>query len=428
MVYARFRENLHLIIAMKKIIYIAAFAALLFSGTSCQEIINDIDAKSNPYTPLELSTKSGEFVQKGENFTFSFIDRVNAEATEDFIISPLSMQFLLGMILDGAQGTTADEIAKVLGYGAGEVDAVNEFCLSVLKQLPDMDKKTKLKIANAIFVDDGWPLKKKYEDTVEKYYKAEVANLDFTDNAGSLKKINGWCSKQTNGLVPKVLDEVDPDMLAYLLNAIYFKSQWKEKFQKASTAKETFTYENGSEGKVDMMKLNKSFRYDDNDIFQAVNLPYGNGVYSMTVLLPKPKHTVADVTKALRKTNWDDFRTTMVNCDVDLWLPKFETKFSIKLNDLLSEMGMPTAFDQDKADFKAMSDYALCLSFVKQDAVIKVDEEGTEAAAVSIGGMMKDTAAYPGEHVVFHADHTFIYLISESSTGVVLFAGRYGSK
>ena len=124
----------------------------------------------------------------------------------------------------------------------------------------------------------------------------------------------------------------------------------------------------------------------------------------------------------------DSFIRGMFHCDVDLWLPKFETKYHIKLNDILSAMGMPSAFDDKSADFKAMSDYALCLSFVQQDAVIKVDEEGTEAAAVSAAGMMKATSVGPGERVVFHADHPFIYLITESSSGAVLFAGRYGAK
>ena len=113
---------------------------------------------------------------------------------------------------------------------------------------------------------------------------------------------------------------------------------------------------------------------------------------------------------------------------MDLWLPRFETKFHIKLNDILSEMGMPRAFDDALADFKAMSDYALCLSFVNQDAVIKVDEEGAEAAVVSSAGMKKETAAAPGDHEVFHADHPFLYLITETSSGAVLFAGRYSEK
>ena len=175
-----------------------------------------------------------------------------------------------------------------------------------------------------------------------------------------------------------------------------------------------------------MMKNNEHFQYQDNDDFRVVNLPYGNGAFSMLVILPQTGKTLADVSSALKSSDWTEFRQSMVRCDVNLWLPKFETKYSIKLNDILSDMGMPSSFSPIDADFKAMSDMALCLSFVKQDAVIKVDEEGTEAAAVSVAGM--DAAAAPGEHIVFHADHPFLYLITESSTGAILFAGKYSGK
>lgn len=408
---------------MNKIAILAAAAALLLSCGKPSD-----DGKDNPYKALDLSTKSAEFVKKGESFTFNYIDRISASTKKDFIISPLSMQFLLGMILDGAQGATADEICQVLGYGAGEVQAVNEYCLSMLQQLPALDKKTTLTIADAIFVDDGWPLLDSYKRTVGNYYQAEVSNLNFADGASSLKAINGWCNDHTNGLIPKILDEVKPDMLAYLLNAMYFKSQWKEKFEKGMTAEEPFTRESGTRGTVPMMKQNKNYSYTETDVYQSVRLPYGNGAFCMYVFLPIGKNNLADVTAFLKDADWDLVRNDMSTCEVDLWLPRFETKFHIKLNDILSEMGMPSSFDGERADFRAMSDYALCLSFVQQDAVIKVDEEGSEAAVVSSAGMMKNTSIGPERSVVFHANHPFLYLITESSTGAVLFAGRYGGE
>jgi serpin B len=409
---------------MKRLIIVSA-AALALAATACVNSQN-LGDEHNEYKPLELTTKGAEFVQKGESFTFEFIDKINAEAKKDYIISPLSMQFLLGMILDGAQGETADQIAEVLGYGAGETAQVNEYCLSMLNQLPNLDRKTGIAIANAIYVDKGYDLKESYKGEVGKYYKAAVSNLDFSDGASALKEINGWCNKNTNGMIPKILDEVSTDMLAYLLNALYFKGQWKDKFNKASSAEETFTDEAKTKSKVTMMKAEKKFSYAENDIFQAVRLPYGNGAYSMIVLLPKSSHTVADISATLRKSDWSTLRYGFDSREVNLWLPRFETKYNIKLNDLLSAMGMPDSFDPAKADFKAMSDDALCLSFVQQHAAIKVDEEGTEAAAVSSAGMLKESAM-PMDNAVFHADHPFLYLITESSTGVVLFAGRYSN-
>lgn len=409
---------------MKRLIIVSA-AALALAATACVNSQN-LGDEHNEYKPLELTTKGAEFVQKGESFTFEFIDRINAEAEKDYIVSPLSMQFLLGMILNGAQGETAEQIATVLGYGAGEIAQVNEYCLSMLNQLPNLDRKTGIAIANAIYVDEGYGLQDAYKSEVGKYYKAEVANLNFSDGASALKEINGWCKKNTGGMIDKILDEVSPDMLAYLLNALYFKGQWKDKFSKSRSEQESFTNEAGTKSQVTMMKTEKKFPYSENDIYQAVKLPYGNGAYAMIVLLPKTGHTVADVSASLRKSDWDSIRYGFDTREVDLWLPRFETKYNIKLNDLLSAMGMPNSFDPIKADFKAMSDDALCLSFVQQHAAIKVDEEGTEAAAVSSAGMLKESAM-PMDNAVFHADHPFLYLITESSTGVVLFAGRYSN-
>ena len=402
-------------------ILVSLVAAISF--ISCEKLGID----TNPSKSLELTTKATDFVSQGNDFAFDFISRVNDTAEGDFFISPLSMQFLLGMLLNGADGQTADEICSVLGYGAGEVDDVNDYCLSMLKQLPNLDKKTKLEIANAIVVNQNYTLLDKFKATTKKYFEAEVSNMDFTDAAGTANKINKWCSRHTNGLVPKIIDKVEPNDIVYLMNALYFKSQWKEKFSKSNTAQEPFTREDGSKLNVQMMKQEEDFRYQDNDILRAVCLPYGNWSYTMMVILPADGKTLDDVIKYLNTDNWNEFKRSMVTCDVDLWLPRFESKFEIRLNDLLSSMGMPSAFSPLAANFSAMSDTPLYLSLVQQNAAIKVDEEGTEAAAVSFS-VGKAMAAAPGEHVVFHADSPFLYLITESSTGAILFAGKFSGK
>lgn len=411
---------------MKHYILLFAMFAMALCNVSCDKVETE-EPVDNPYKKLELSTRSSEIVRQGNDFAFRFLENINKSTSGDYVISPLSMQFLLGLILDGAKGETADEICKVLGYGSGDVDGVNEFCQSLLKQLPELDKKTKLALANAVVANKSFPLLDSYKSMVKEYYNAEVSNMDFSKNKETTKMINKWCSDNTNGLIPEIIKNVDPTMLAYLMNATYFKSQWKEKFPKGSTAKAPFTSVDGSQVSVEMMRNEKHFNYQDNDVIRVVNLPYGNGAYSMMVILPAEGKTLEDVTEYLNAESWADFKRSMVRCHVDLWLPKFETKFEIKLNDILSEMGMPSAFDSKKADFTAMSKAALCLSFVKQNAVIKVDEEGTEAAAVSFAGMAT-TSAGPGQHIVFHADKPFLYLITESSSGVVLFAGKFTGK
>ena len=411
---------------MKNLAVIIASLAILTSSVSCDKIGGG-NNEDNPRKALELDTKSREFVQKGSTFAFDFLARIDAAEKKDYIVSPLSMQFLLGMILDGAQGETADEICQVLGYGAGEVAAVNNCNLALLQQLPKLDKKTKLSIANAIFVNQEYKLLDSYKDDVSRYYDAEASNLNFRDQAKALKTINGWCDRQTNGLVPKVLDDVDPNVLAYLLDAMYFKGQWKEKFDKSKTGTECFTDEAGNKLNVKMMKNDEEFWYAENEIYQAVEMPYGNGAYSMVAFLPTAGHKVADVIASLKGADWNAVRTEMGPCSVDLWLPRFETKYHVKLNGILSAMGMPRAFSSG-ADFKAMSEHAFFLSFVQQHAAIKVDEAGTEAAVVSSSGMYAEAMPGPRTRVVFHADHPFLYLITESSTGAILFAGRYSGK
>lgn len=424
---------------MKRLAIIAVFAVFLLGNVSCEkssesyidyeEILNAGDSRSkddNPYKSLELSTKSADFLKKGNAFTFELIDRINKGSKEDFIISPLSVQFLLGMVLDGAQGKTADEICNVLGYGSGEVDSVNEFCMSMLKQLPTLDKQTTLSIANAIVVNQKYSLHDAYKTTVSKFYEAEVSNMDFTDRLGTADKINEWCSDQTNGLIPEIIKEVNPDMLVYLMNAVYFNGEWAKicKFQKENTSTEPFTLENGEKKNVQMMKNNIELNCLGNDVFTAVRIPYGNGAFNMMIILPDEGHTLQDVTESLKGQILKDF--IIKKYKVDLWLPKFETKFSFELNDILSAMGMPSAFNEHTADFKAMTDTDIFLSYVKQDAFIKVDENGTEAAAVTSAGGL--TTSLPAGPIAFHADRPFLYLIVESNTGVVLFAGKYSGK
>ena len=171
-----------------------------------------------------------------------------------------------------------------------------------------------------------------------------------------------------------------------------------------------------------MKMTGKTFHVGQTEQYQSVRLPYGNGAFSMTILLPEKGHSVKDITALLAKEGLSVKETPL---EVDLWLPRFETKYHIKLNDLLESMGISQAFSPFAADFSALSDTPSYVDFVQQDAAIKVNEEGSEAAAVTVIGMRKNSIG-GGPDVVFHADHPFLYLITESSTGVILFAGQFG--
>jgi len=254
---------------MKKI---ALFAMLAASALSAQA--------------QELSAEQKELAQAGNDFAFRFLQQIDKNEKRDWFVSPLSLQMLLSVILNGAQDGTATEMARTLGYEAGQLDAVNEYSRVMLHRLTHLDPATKLVIGNAVFVNQDYPIEKKYKKVVEKYYDAEVKNLDFNNGPASLKVINGWCDKQTNGLIPKVLDEVRPDMFAYLLNALYFKGMWADKFRKESTKERMFHLASGQEKKVWMMEQERKLAYREDERCQRLRLDYGKGSFSMYVLLP----------------------------------------------------------------------------------------------------------------------------------------------
>ena len=412
---------------MRHIALFSASVAVLLGLFSCQKAGSEDTPGSGEAPVIDLTTKSAEFVRKGNDFAFRFLKAVDASQDKDYVMSPLSMQFLLGMLLNGTGGTTADEICRVLGYGAGEIDAVNAFSEAMLKQLPALDGKTTLAIANALVVNKGWSLNKDYIGLMNRYYDAEVSSLNFYDEKGSAEIINKWCSDHTQGLIPSILEKTDPNILAYLIDALYFKSEWVKPFPKEATyQKGRFTTAAGKTVSVPMMHQSECFLYKAIDTFRAVNLPYGNGAFSMTVILPAEGKTLADVIASLDAEKWQVFAESKDEILVNLTLPKFETNSFLDLKDLLIGMGMPTAFDAKSADFSPMSPNASHLDFVKQKAVIKVSEEGAEAAAVSFAGVDGNSISGPSEpFVVFHADHPFLYLITESSTGAILFAGKF---
>ena len=378
---------------------------------------------------VELTPEQKEMASIGNDFAFRFLQQIDKNEQKDWFVSPVSLQFLLSVILNGAQDGTAEEIAHTLGFEPSQLAELNAFSRAMLDRLPKLDPATKLTIGNAVFVNKIYPIEQSFKTLVEQCYDAEVKNLDFNKEKATLGTINGWCNKKTSGLIPSVLESVDPAMFAYLLNALYFKGAWSWPFSERWTQERPFRLDSGQEKKVWMMEKERKFEYNENDLCQQLRLPYGSGVFSMYVLLPKKGHTVTEVLASLNGEGWKEMRRHMyADTKINVWLPRFETKYHVKLNDILKEMGMPGSFAPG-ANFKAMSRNADYLDFVMQDAVIKVDEKGSEAAAVTTAGMMGATAIpEPPKIIDFHCDHPFLYLITEATTGAVLFAGAFTGK
>ena len=406
------------------IFLLAALTAMSVVACSNDDDDNTLSNENNPKTELELTRVETEMVSGQNDFAFNLFRKVNEQPTfnaKSQILSPLSIAYALGMLANGASGETLQQITSTLGYGDNGLDDINSFCKKMLTTAPSIDKLTKVMIANTIFVNKGFNLKAGFLKSANDYYQATPTQLDFSEKTKSAEVINQWASDHTEKMITHVLDETSPNCVSYLLNAIYFKGAWAEKFDKNDTRNEKFF--NGKE--VPMMHQKNLFRYTEDDDCQVLVLPYGNGAYEMTVLLPKRNKSLDEIIGSMDADRWKKYAQYTHSRDVDVKLPRFEssTDTGDDLPDIMKALGMPLAFS-DLAEFPNFCELSTYISMMKQVARIKLNEEGTEAAAVTIIGM-ELASAEPQMPVSFYADRPFMYAISETSTGSIFFIGKY---
>lgn len=390
--------------------------------------------------PVKLTAEQQVFANDNNGFTLNFFQSLNGKMkNRSFICSPLSITYVLSMVNDAATGTTEQELEKTLGFHEGGIQAVNAYCKNLIDNLPHVDEKVQLDIANAIFLNDKFQLKKQFQQDMATFYDAKADALDFS-SPSTLDKINGWCNEKTRGMIPEILDNVDPAMVSYLLNAIYFKAEWASMFEKNETREEPFVTPDG-ETRVPLMHQNVYMNYLRNDTYAAVSIPYGNGRWMMTVMLPEEGKTTDDVISSLAASGWstDYLKNPLAAVDlyaVDLKLPRFVTAFDTdvvdgKLIGLLKGMGIRQVFDENFAQVPNMCENAnLFIGMMKQKAKIEVNEEGSEAAAVTVAGTFTTSVGPTQEppKATFHANRPFVYLIHEQSSGVILFVGKFMGK
>lgn len=413
-----------IIMRLQEIIFAIAFALPCLSA--CEK--TDPVLKSEPGTPYTLTKAQIEMVKGVNVFAFNLLETVSEKEKfkdKDFMLSPLSISFVLGALNNGATGETSQEILKATGYQGCSATDLNEHCRYILQGSAGVDNLVKVKVANAVVLKEGYELKEGFSNTLETYYDAYVRSMKFDEKA--LEAINGWCNEETEGLIPKILDKIDPLACLYAMNSIYFKGAWELKFDKGNTAKSSFTNIDGSSGQVMMMHMEDWFGYTSNDLWATVRMPYGNGSYSMYVLLPHEGKSIGEMIDALDFTTWETERNRITSRKVDLKLPKFETETDIDLIGIMKSLGMEKAFDADEAEFGDMfvsTNGKVYLGLLKQKSKIIVNEEGTEAAAVTVGGMLANAAGPSvSEPITFHADRPFIYLIQEKSSNAIFFLG-----
>lgn len=416
----------------------------IIAGFACIVSCSDLDIVKDPITisspsPTEQITKvtlsdmQSGYVEAGNTMSFKFLKEIYCG--ENLICSPLSLQYAIAMAANGASGETLQEIIDFLGYGEEGIDALNEYSKTLLEQLPAVDLDVTLKVTDALLVNDDFPLLPSFKKTVEESFYAAVDNMDFSDPQQIAARINEWAKRNTNGFIDKVIEpsEISADAVAYIMNALYFKAKWagdeySPMFREEGTKSENFTLNDGKTIKAAMMRNTRYHEYAEMDGYKVLVLPYANRKFNMYILLPD-ENNIEGLIEKLQTSSWTDILANLKqDAEVHVKLPKFNIENKHNLNDALNGLGVRKAFEPASAEFNGMftpkDDYYYWISKVIQKSRISVSEWGTEAGSVTVVEMDGATDAGPGpKEVFFYADHPFVFIIGEETSGTILFEG-----
>lgn len=395
---------------------------LLLALISCQKTEND-----QPEIP-NLPEKSAQLINADNAFGLDLFSRVanQAEKNKNTTVSPLSVSLALAMTYNGAQGETKTEMEKAMKLAGLTTEQINDSHKALVVALQSSDPEVILEIANAIYYHQGFTVLQDFISVNRNFYNAEVNSLNFGNSTEALKTINGWVAQKTHDKIPTIIDAIDPDLRMILLNAIYFNGIWKNKFGEKDTHNYPFYLADGTHKDVPTMKVETSLEYTSNDLFSAVNLPYGNGQFQMTVLLPNEGKTTKNLISELKMENWQKWMKSFEAAKpVVVSMPRFKFSWELKLNDILQSMGMNQAFISNAANFSGISGGKdLYIGYVMHKTYIDVNENGTEAAAVTAVGMFTTSAGEPDLRKYFTVNRPFLFAITEKTTGAILFIGE----
>jgi serpin B len=397
--------------------------ALILASAACgqgitgpEPLLTDLP---RPLTAVEL-----HLVEAGNRFTFDLFRVATAAlpADRNAFLSPFSASMALGLALNGAGGETFEAMRDALRLGGVPLVEVNRGYRDLLNLLTGLDRTTEITVANSVWSDVGFPILPSFLDVARAWFDAEARSLDFR-SATAVSTINQWVNGKTRGRIPKLLDQIEREEVAFLINAVHFKGRWRTAFDKARTRPEPFHAADGTTGTVPMMSLEPTpLRYVWRPEYQAVDLLYGNGAFSMTVLLPAEGRTPAELLATLDPVTWRRLTEAFEERKIGLSLPRFRMEQERALKDDLTALGMGIAFDPTRADFYGIADVRpdrLYLTRVLQKTFVDVNEEGTTAAAATVVGA-GITSAPP----VMVVNRPFLFVLRERFSGVILFIGQ----
>jgi serine protease inhibitor len=395
-------------------ICIMIVAGIVVSG--CKK--DSFERMSRDLTPQESGV-----VRADNGFGFRLFKEISRlEGDKNVFISPLSVAMALTMTYNGAGGTTREEMESVLELSGFSVQQVDEAYGGLMELLTHQDPNVDFRIANSIWYRQGFPVEEGFITTNATYFDALVSSLDFdSPEAGST--INRWVDENTNGKIQKIVDgPIDPAFVMFLINAVYFKGAWRYEFKESDTTDDPFTLADGSQKTCKMMMQECDLRYFSNSDFQAVDMPYGDAGFSMTVILPHQGGDVDSIVEQLDEESWSSWLGGFFETGVEIHFPRLKLEYGVSLNEALRSMGMEAAFDPERADFTGIGrDGGLYIDQVKHKSFVEVNEEGTEAAAVTSVETIWTSEPY---NFPMRVDRPFIFMIRESHTGAILFMGK----
>ena len=383
-------------------------------------------------THAALSSASTNVAEADNAFGFRLLNAVQKTIPSgNVVLSPVSAALDLSMVLNGADGQTRQEMLSALSLNGLELSAINEANAQLIKVIRTPANSITLSVADSLWADSRRvPLRPGYVKQTQTWYDAEMTDIDFSDPTAATQ-INGWASKETHGRIAKVIDRIDPADLLLLLNAVYFKGQWTHKFDKAQTQQRDFTLAGGSIKPVPRMAQSGRFDYFETPQLQAVRLSFGDGDLAMEVLLPAKSSSLGALEAQLTAEHWTNWQAQYAPRSGTIELPRFELKSNYRLNEPLQALGMTRAFHPDGAQLTGMFSSApgplrtsrFVISSVVQSTYWKVDEEGSEAAAVTTTGIRAAAVARPVQPFRMIVDRPFFCAIEARRSGALLFVG-----
>lgn len=419
---------------MTKLLMLSGTIMLATSCSTANKYVSSEEA-SRPQTNKEYENMDAEYltltdaqdsiIAKNNTFAVKLFEKT--AKMQSTVISPVSVSYLMAMLANGANGQTKADIMKALQLEEKDLDEMNALYKMMIQRCGNTGKGTTLNIANYFAMNKEVKLEEAYANKMKNIYNAGIESLDFTSSK-TTAHINNWCKKNTNGMIPSIIDKVDANASAYIMNAIFFNGTWADKFSKSQTKNENFRGYTRDITMVPMMHKSDKLLYWGNDMYTAVRIPYSNSSYTMTVMLPNEGVSIDEMLKTMENADLTAWRQDAEQCIVDLKLPRFTTEADVTLNNVISELGAANIFNSN-ADFTNIAKTNMFVSEMFQKAKIEVSEEGTKAAAVTAAIMTM--SALPTEepkHVTFHANRPFVYMITEANTNAIFFMGQYTGK